>query len=209
MQRSRVLVLGLVLVVGGGLALAQEASGAHPKRRGIFTVVHGVNISDFAVQAAPGYLVWVLRQAKNVTVLDGRQTTVMVATLQVTRPPFDDLRVRHVIGSCGINRTESAEKAQLGFARPLVSMAPVDTKGDVDLNALCPYTQALLSAVPSARPSVMKPRILLSGDVPSPLTPPAGCRFHTRCPKAMRQCKTAEPLWKDVGNGHYTAYHLS
>jgi len=65
-----------------------------------------------------------------------------------------------------------------------------------------------LSAIPSARPGIAKERILLSGDVPSPLNPPSGCRFHTRCPKAMPQCKAEEPLWKEVTNGHYTACHL-
>jgi oligopeptide/dipeptide ABC transporter ATP-binding protein len=55
---------------------------------------------------------------------------------------------------------------------------------------------------------IAKERILLSGDVPSPLNPPSGCRFHTRCPKAMPQCKAEEPLWKEVTNGHYTACHL-
>jgi oligopeptide/dipeptide ABC transporter ATP-binding protein len=73
---------------------------------------------------------------------------------------------------------------------------------------LHPYTQALLSAIPSARPGARKERTLLTGDVPSPLNPPTGCRFHTRCPKAMPQCTSEEPMWKEVGNRHYTACHL-
>jgi oligopeptide transport system ATP-binding protein len=87
----------------------------------------------------------------------------------------------------------------------MVEMADADA---LFTHPMHPYTQALLSAVPSARPGATKARILLSGDVPSPLNPPAGCRFHTRCPQAMPQCKTEEPRWKEVGNGHYTACHL-
>jgi peptide/nickel transport system ATP-binding protein len=87
----------------------------------------------------------------------------------------------------------------------MVEMAEADA---LFTHPMHPYTQALLSAVPSARPGVTKTRILLSGDVPSPLNPPAGCRFHTRCPQAMPQCRTEEPRWKEVGNGHYTACHL-
>src|SRR6266545_152552 len=80
-----------------------------------------------------------LRQNKHLTVLEGLQTTPMAAMLQVTRPPFDDLRVRKAIGCYGTNRQEIAEKAQLGLAKPLVSMVAVDVKGYVDLNAMCPY----------------------------------------------------------------------
>jgi oligopeptide transport system ATP-binding protein len=87
----------------------------------------------------------------------------------------------------------------------IVEMADAD---NLFAQPLHPYTRALLSAVPAAKPGITKERILLSGDVPSPLNPPAGCRFHTRCPNAMPQCKTEEPLWKKVGNGHYTACHL-
>jgi oligopeptide transport system ATP-binding protein len=87
----------------------------------------------------------------------------------------------------------------------MVEMAEADA---LFTHPMHPYTQALLSAVPSARPGVTKACILLSGDVPSPLNPPAGCRFHTRCPQAMPQCKIEEPRWKEVGNGHYTACHL-
>lgn len=71
-----------------------------------------------------------------------------------------------------------------------------------------PYTQALLSAIPEADPTIKKERILLTGDVPSPINPPKGCRFHTRCPKVMDICKVEEPEFVDSGDGHFVACHL-
>ncbi|MBL8691826.1 MAG: dipeptide ABC transporter ATP-binding protein [Rhodospirillaceae bacterium] len=71
-----------------------------------------------------------------------------------------------------------------------------------------PYTQALLSAIPIARPDQKRTRVVLGGDVPSPLNPPAGCRFHTRCQYAEARCKTIEPPLVDVGSGHHVACHL-
>jgi oligopeptide transport system ATP-binding protein len=70
-----------------------------------------------------------------------------------------------------------------------------------------PYTEALLSAVPRPDPAIKKQRILLPGDVPSPINPPSGCRFHTRCLYAKADCKTVEPALQDVGSGHYVACH--
>jgi ABC-type transport system substrate-binding protein len=84
-------------------------------------------------------LVRVLERDKGVTVLSGLETTPMVAMLQVTKPPFDDLRVRKAIGCYGVDRREIAEKALLGLATPLTAMAPVHTKGHLNLDALCPY----------------------------------------------------------------------
>ena len=71
-----------------------------------------------------------------------------------------------------------------------------------------PYTQALISAVPIVDPEAKRQRILLSGDVPSPIHPPGGCPFHPRCPVAEERCKTETPLLREIGPGRQAACHL-
>jgi oligopeptide/dipeptide ABC transporter ATP-binding protein len=85
---------------------------------------------------------------------------------------------------------ELAEKRKL-FARPLH-----------------PYTEALLSAVPQPVPKAKRTRIILKGDLPSPASPPSGCRFHTRCPYAFERCRVEEPAFVEREPGRWVACHL-
>jgi len=71
-----------------------------------------------------------------------------------------------------------------------------------------PYTQALLSAVPIPDPAAKKQRVVLRGDVPTPINPPSGCRFHTRCPIAVERCKVEEPPLRQIEDGRDVACHL-
>jgi oligopeptide/dipeptide ABC transporter ATP-binding protein len=71
-----------------------------------------------------------------------------------------------------------------------------------------PYTEALLSAVPVPDPEAARKRIILKGDVPSPINPPSGCRFHTRCPYAFARCSQEEPQMREVLPSHHVACHL-
>ena len=77
-------------------------------------------------------------------------------------------------------------------------------------NPIHPYTKTLMSAVPIPDPVVTRARerMILEGDIPSPINPPSGCKFHTRCPSATERCTQEVPVFKDYGGGHYAACHL-
>ena len=90
----------------------------------------------------------------------------------------------------------------------LGSMVEYGSTQDIFENPMHPYTEALFSAVPVPDPNMKMNRIILSGDIPSPINAPSGCKFHTRCGKCMEICKTVEPKFKDYGNGHKVACHL-
>jgi peptide/nickel transport system ATP-binding protein len=86
----------------------------------------------------------------------------------------------------------------------LAELAPAD---DLFAAPLHPYTRALLSAVPRPDPSIAPDRQRLVGEIPSPLDPPAGCRFHTRCPLARERCRIQVPDWREVAPRHRVACH--
>lgn len=91
----------------------------------------------------------------------------------------------------------------------LGSMVETAARDELFAHPLHPYTKALLSAVPVPIPKLKRDRIVLKGDIPSPVNPPSGCKFHTRCPFAVERCKAEVPLFRDAGSGHYVACHLA
>ena len=98
-----------------------------------------------------------------------------------------------------------SDRIAVMYLGKIVEMAD---KGDLFNEPMHPHTQSLLSAIPEADPTKKKDRIILEGDVPSPVDPPSGCRFHPRCPKAFDKCSVEEPVFKNYGDNHFAACHL-
>jgi oligopeptide/dipeptide ABC transporter ATP-binding protein len=101
-----------------------------------------------------------------------------------------------------------SDRVAVMYAGKIVELGPADA---IMKTPLHPYTQALLSAEPEPVPAHLrnKQRIVLKGEIPSPLAPPPGCRFHTRCPRAEAKCSSAVPEWREIASGRFVACHFA
>jgi oligopeptide/dipeptide ABC transporter ATP-binding protein len=117
-----------------------------------------------------------------------------------------DLKLTYLFVSHDLSVVECiAHRVAVMYLGKIVELAQTE---DLYKNPLHPYAQALFASIPIPDPTIEKRRITLSGEVPSPVNPPLGCRFHPRCSKAMEICAKEEPELKDLGNGHLVACHL-
>jgi oligopeptide/dipeptide ABC transporter ATP-binding protein len=98
-----------------------------------------------------------------------------------------------------------SDRIAVMYLGKIVEVAPRD---ELYFNHQHPYTEALLSAIPLPKVRARRERIILEGDVPSPLKPPPGCKFHPRCPRRMDRCGQVEPDFKELKPGHFVACHL-
>src|SRR5688572_1715200 len=174
-----------------GSRYPHEFSGGQRQRIGLARSL-ALN-PDFIVADEPIAALDVSIQAQIMNLLDQLQSEFHLTYLFISH----DLRaVRHM-----------SNRVAVMYLGKLVEMADAD---EIYQKPLHPYTQALISAVPVPEPAVEKKRqrIVLQGDVPSPINPPKGCHFHTRCPYVMPECKEREPEFKDVGGNHYVACFL-
>lgn len=99
-----------------------------------------------------------------------------------------------------------SDRVGVMYLGKLVELAP---RNEFFANPRHPYSQALMSAIPIPNPRLKRERVILTGDVPSPINPPSGCRFHTRCPVVIDRCKVEVPEFREVVPQHFVACHLA
>lgn len=119
----------------------------------------------------------------------------------------EEMGLTYLFIAHGLNAVKHiSDRIGVMYLGKIVELAAGD---ELILNPLHPYTKTLISAIPKSHPGVVKSRIILQGDVPSPVNPPSGCRFHTRCPECIGRCKIEEPVFRQIGARHVACHLVS
>lgn len=205
--------------VGEPLKVQGLAKGSELKKR-VLDMLHRVGLTDFHLYRYPHEFSGGQRQRIAIAralvinpkfvVLDEPTSSVDVSVraqlLELLAKLQKDLGVTYMFISHDLNIVECiSQRVAVMYVGKVVELAETT---DLYNNPRHPYTQALMSANPVPDPEAKKERIILKGNVPSPVNPPSGCRFHTRCFKVMDICHKVEPKLIDIGNKHYVACHL-
>ena len=167
-----------------------EFSGGQRQRIGIARALASSPI--FVVCDEPIAALDVSIQAQVVNLLEDLQDQLGITILFIAH---DLSMVRHI-----------CDRVAVMYLGILMELAEKD---ELYENPQHPYTKALLSAVPIPDPIIARERkrMVLDGDIPSPINPPKGCRFHTRCPIAKEHCSKIEPVWREISSGHWVYCH--
>ena len=131
--------------------------------------------------------------------------SVQAQTLNIIRSLQHDLGLTYLFISHNLSVIKHmSDRIAVMYLGKIVELAP---KQELFKRQLHPYTQALFQAIPIPDPEIQRKRVILKGDVPSPVNPPKGCRFHPRCPIAIEKCSTVEPELEESEPGHFAACH--